>query len=188
MLLVREPSDQEIRAFLATWTNEPFSYPEVGGTRGDAPPGYVVDHNRVRLGSGRDVFERAVGALRRWEMFRLGWLRQCDTEAPIEAGVTVAVLVHRFGVWSLNVCRIVYVIDEPRRFAFAYGTLAEHAERGEERFSVEWLTGDDSVWYDIFAFSRPQQLLARIGRPFARHLQREFARDSLAAMKRAVDR
>jgi uncharacterized protein (UPF0548 family) len=25
-----------------------------------------------------------------------------------------------------------------RRFGFAYGTLAQHAESGEERFTVEW--------------------------------------------------
>jgi len=34
------------------------------------------------------------------------------------------------GVWFLNAARIVYVIDEPRRFSFAYGTLPGHAERG----------------------------------------------------------
>jgi alpha-ketoglutarate-dependent taurine dioxygenase len=52
-------------------------------------------------------------------------------------------------------------LEQPvRRFAFAYGTLAEHAESGEERFQVEWRE-DDSVWYDILAFSRPNQLFSR---------------------------
>lgn len=35
-------------------------------------------------------------------------------------------------------------------------------------------------------FSLPQQLLARLGYPFARRLQKCFARDSAAAMLRAV--
>lgn len=35
-------------------------------------------------------------------------------------------------------------------------------------------------------FSRPQKLLAGLGYPFARGLQRRFARDSVAAMQRAV--
>ena len=67
-------------------------------------------------------------------------------------GTTVAILVHAFGLWSLNACRIVYVMDDHedagvRRFGFAYGTLAEHAESGEERFSVEWNRSDGAVWY-----------------------------------------
>ncbi|HKB38190.1 MAG TPA: DUF1990 family protein [Gemmataceae bacterium] len=36
------------------------------------------------------------------------------------------------------------------------------------------------------AFSRPQQLLARLGYPLARRLQKRFARDSAAAMQKAV--
>ena len=71
--------------------------------------------------------------------------------------------------FSLNACRIVYTIDSGgdedgviKRYGFAYGTLAEHAERGEERFSVEWHAEDDSVWYDLFAFSWPNHRLARL--------------------------
>ncbi len=92
---------------------------------------------------------------------------------------------------SLNACRIVYVLEEDapiRRYGFGYGTLAEHAEQGEERFSVEWHSGDDSVWYDILAFSRPNQWLVRAGYPLTRRLQRRFARDSMGAMAAAVGR
>ena len=73
-----------------------------------------------------------------------------------------------------------------QRFGFAYGTLPEHAESGEERFTVEWHEADDAVWYDILAFSRPHQLLARLGKPVARRLQKRFARGSAEAMRRAV--
>ena len=73
-----------------------------------------------------------------------------------------------------------------QRFGFAYGTLPEHAESGEERFTVEWHEEDDTVWYDIVAFSRPQQLPARLGYPLARRMQKRFARDSAAAMQRTV--
>lgn len=54
-----------------------------------------------------------------------------------------------------------------RRSGFAYGTLTCHVERGEERFAVEWLA-DDSVWYDLRAFSRPQLWAARLAKPVAR--------------------
>ncbi len=51
------------------------------------------------------------------------------------------------------------------RFGFAYGTLPGHVESGEERFLVEWDRGDDAVWYDILAFSRPNHVLTRLGYP-----------------------
>src|SRR5262249_16001520 len=66
------------------------------------------------------------------------------------------------------------------------GGVAERGEAGEEGFTVEWDEAGSAVWYDILAFSRPQQLLARLGYPFARRLQKRFARDSAAAMRRAV--
>ena len=122
-------------------------------------------------------------------MFELGWLHLYWPSASLEAGSTVAVLVCAFGVYWLNACRIVYVFDEEapvRRFGFANGTLSEHSEQGEERFSVEWHPGDDSVWYDILAFSRPNHWLARAGYPLSRRLQHRFATESMRAMQSAV--
>jgi uncharacterized protein (UPF0548 family) len=101
----------------------------------------------------------------------------------------VAVLAHVFGFWSLNTCRIVYVVDDEgpvKRYGFAYGTLPEHVESGEERFMVEWDQENASVWYDILAFSRPNQFLACLAYPLVRRLQKRFARDSAAAMLTAV--
>lgn len=157
--------------------------------QGQAPAGYNVDHNRVLLGSGGEAFARAVSAIRTWEMFNLGWCRLYPRGAPVEVGTTVAVLVRHFGFWSLNACRIVYLIEERgavQRYGFAYGTVAEHAETGEERFSVEWDRGGGSVWYDLYAFSRPRHPMARAAYPLSRALQRRFAKGSKAAMVRAV--
>jgi uncharacterized protein (UPF0548 family) len=148
-----------------------------------------VDRTRIKLGEGARTFAAAKAALGRWEHFRLGWVETWPPETPIQAGQVVAVIARRVGLWWLNACRIVYVVDEEgpvQRYGFAYGTLPEHAESGEERFTVEWHEADDAVWYDILAFSRPQQLLARLGYPLARRLQKRFARDSAAAMRRAV--
>ena len=50
------------------------------------------------------------------------------------------------GLWWLNACRIVYVVDESgpiSKFGFAYGTLPGHVESGEERFLIEWDRGDE---------------------------------------------
>ena len=118
-------------------------------------------------------------------MFNFAWLHLCWPDAPIETGTTVGVLAHLPGFWSLNACRIVFVIDEEgevRRYGFAYGTLPEHVERGQESFVIEWHSKDDSVWYDILAYSRPNHFLAKMGYPVTRLLQKRFARDSMNAM------
>lgn len=147
-----------------------------------------MDHNRARLG-GDDAWDRAVSALKDWKMFDVGWARLLPPGRPIEVGTTIAVLARHYGLRSLNPCRIVYLVHEDdgpvRRRGFAYGTLPGHAQGGEERFTVEQ-HGDGSVFYDLYAFSRPNDPLARYGRPFARALQQRFARDSLQAMVRAT--
>jgi uncharacterized protein (UPF0548 family) len=186
LLSLRKPTPLEIRAFLDRQRGAPFSYPDVGATRSTLPPGWAVDHNRIRLGQGRADFEAACAAVRRWEMFRIGWVEIQGADAPPAAGMVVGPLAHVFGVWFLNACRVVYVIEEERRFGLAYGTLPAHAESGEERFSVEWREEDDSVWYDLLAFSRPGHWLTRLGQPVVRRLQKRFAKASMAAMERAV--
>jgi uncharacterized protein (UPF0548 family) len=192
LFLLGEPSEERILEFLRAQRGAQFSYEEVGASREDAkePAGYAVDHNRARLGGGEGMFGRAVAALRAWKMLDVGWIRILPPGAPIEVGTTVAVLARHHGLRSLNACRIVYLVDEDdgdaRRYGFAYGTLPEHGERGEERFTVEWSRDDNSVHYDLYAFSRPNHLLAKIGHPLARRLQRRFARDSVRAMIRAV--
>jgi uncharacterized protein (UPF0548 family) len=72
------------------------------------------------------------------------------------------------------------------RFGFAYGTLPDHAGTGEERFLIEWNREDNSVWYDILAFSRPNHFLTRLGYPLVRRTQKRFGRESAAAMQCAV--
>ncbi len=189
MLSLRKPSAERLRDFLAAQSTLDLTYPAVGATAAVPPAGYVVDRTRIKLGEGSGTFAAAKAALGRWEHFRLGWVEAWPPETPIQAGQVVAVIARLFGLWWLNACRIVYVVDEEgsvQRFGFAYGTLPEHAESGEERFTVEWHEQDDAVWYHILAFSRPQQLLARLGYPFARRLQKRFARDSAAAMRKAV--
>ena len=145
-----------MHAFLAAQTHREFSYEQVGASRIAAPAGYIVDHNRVRLGVGRAAFERARDAVRQWKMFDIPWLELCWPNVSIETGATVAVAVHHLGFWSLNACRIVYTIEESgpiEKFGFAYGTLPDHSEMGEERFSVEFHVDDQTVWYDVYAFS-----------------------------------
>lgn len=189
MFLLTKPSEGVVRQFIASQEKLPFSYADVGATRGEPPRGYTLDHNRIKLGTGGETFERAILALRKWRQFDLGWVKVVPDETPIEPDATVAIRARTFGFWSLSASRIVYVInaDGPvEKFGFAYGTLPDHVERGEERFTIELHAADNSVWYDILAFSRPRHQLVKLGFPLARILQKRFARESLKVMAEAV--
>jgi uncharacterized protein (UPF0548 family) len=185
-LCLRVPSDEDVRGFLREVEGTPFSYAEVGATRDlIRPAGFLnYDHNRVELGRGAATWERAKNAIRTWKMFDLALTQIFWTNTALIVGKNIGVVAHHLGFHSLNATRIVYVIDEPRRFGFAYGTLQQHAESGEERFLVEWDEATDVVTYDLYAFSRPRAVLARLGAPYARSLQKKFVVLSKKAMVR----
>lgn len=190
MIALRKPSRELILAHLAAQSVKGFSYQEVGRTANDPPSTYVVDRTRARLGTGEAVFRKATEALKAWEQFRLGWVETCPAGAPIVEGQPVAILARCFGLWWINACKIVYVVDESGpvcRFGFAYGTLPDHAGQGEERFLVDWDRETGEVHYDILAFSRPQWLLSKLGYPSMRRLQKRFGRESSNAMARSVE-
>jgi len=74
---------------------------------------------------------------------------------PLLAPGDTALLVLPVGPCRITApVRVVYVVDEPKRKGYAYGTLAGHPADGEEAFIVE-MREDDSVWLLIRAFSRP---------------------------------
>lgn len=189
MLSPRKPPAESIRRFLTAQAKLDFSYSAVGATANQLPTGFVVDQTRVKLGEGEPVFQAAKAALRRWRQFDLGWLEAWPPETPIQTGEVVAVVARAIGLWWLNACKIVYVVDTSgpiSRFGLAYGTLPDHAGRGEERFLIEWDQADNSVWYDILAFSRPNHFLPRLGDPIVRRTRKRFGRESAAAMLKAV--
>lgn len=194
MLSLRKPAPAAIEALLAGVSASDFTYPAefAGATLATPflpPGGFNVDHTRVKLGSGAAVFAAAKTALEGWKQYDLGWLQMVPDTTPIAAGSVVASVVRYFGMWWVNPCRVISVSDQSadasvKRFGFAFGTLPGHAECGEERFLLEWDRRDDGVWYDILAFSRPQHILPRLAVPLTRRLQKRFARESAAAMKR----
>src|SRR6186713_1462687 len=112
MFFFNKPSDEFIRQYISTHADDPFNYLEVGASAEEnAPNGYNLDHNRIRLGKGRDIFNKAKAALRSWKMFDLGWIDLCWPNTPIETGSVVGILARHLGFWSLNMTRIIYVIQ-----------------------------------------------------------------------------
>ena len=187
MFSYTKPTRSQIDRFIAAASKTDFTYSPIGETKFDArPPAYTVDQNSIKIGRGEADFERAKQATRDWKMFVMSWVEICWPNTPIEKDQTVAILIRHFGFYSLNAARIVYTIDKWDWFGFAYGTLRDHGESGEERFSVRLDRETGDVIYDLYAFSRPNYLSARLAHPLTRLLQKRFAADSKAAMLHAV--
>jgi uncharacterized protein (UPF0548 family) len=150
--------------------------------------GFDLDERSTIVGSGEAAFVRATNALIEWRHYELGWLEVSPKPAPLTPGTVVAVSVRHLGFWSLNGCRLVYSIGSPgdTTFGFAYGTLANHAEAGEEIFQVSFRPDTGEVSYLIRAASKPRAALARLGYPVVRLLQARFRRDSTRALRRAI--
>jgi len=186
MLFLHRPSDQQIRSLRDARNASPFSYPDVGATRNQPPAGWRINHMRKLIGTGRALHHKIVQALFSWELLTVGNLELFSTTPQVTPQAAVAIRSRHFGIWSVDFCRVIYVIsEEPEqngeilRTGFAYGTLPGHAVKGEEIFSVEFHPATEEVWYDIFSFSLPANSLIRFASPIARATQRRFAKASL---------
>lgn len=159
----------------------PLTYVEVGATRGELPSGYHhVRMSRV-VGHGRTEFEAAADAVMRWEAQSRSGIRVEASTRRAEPGTVV-----RLHIGPITApARVVYVVDEPDRRGFAYGTLPGHPETGEEAFVVQ-LRSDASVLFTVTAFSRAGTLLTRVGGPFNRAFQRFMSRRYLGMIEQAV--
>ncbi|HUR20805.1 MAG TPA: DUF1990 domain-containing protein [Vicinamibacterales bacterium] len=188
MFFLQRPSAEVIERLITESRELPLSYGPVGLVQ-HSSKAFDVDKTAVVIGRGAADFERARAALATWKQFDVGWAELFPKNAPVETGTVVMLLVRHLGFWSLNGCRVVYRVgetDPDRRFGFAYGTLSNHSELGEEIFEVDFDPATDDVSYRIHAASRPRAALARLGYPIARLLQARFRRDSVKAMKRAT--
>ena len=187
MFFARRPSAQVIDRFLRDSRDLPLSYRPTGDVRPEIA-GHQVDELTVAVGNGRTDFERARTALASWKQFDIGWVEVFPPQASVSPGTVVAILIRHLGFWSLNGCRVVYEVKDGVgcKYGFAYGTLTNHAESGEELFEVFIDARTQEVIYRIRATSRPQATLAWIGQPVVRLLQARFRTHSAAAMKRAV--
>jgi uncharacterized protein (UPF0548 family) len=157
-----------------------LTYAEVGGTSGTLPAGYHhLDVSRV-VGQGRDWFDVAAGRVLTWEVQRRAGLT-VDTSREVALGVR-AVLRMRVGPVPVRApVEVVVVTVEPDRVGFAYGTLAGHPERGEERFEVG-LRADGAVEARIRAFSRPGRWFTHLAGPVGRRLQQSTTQRYLDAL------
>lgn len=174
-------SPEQIAAILAAQRHAPLSYEPVGAA--STPEGWFDNRGGTWLGTGPATFEKARRSLQAWIHFDLGWVTAVpEPGATIAPGAVVAVLTRTFGLASVNIAKVIAVTDEPRRYAFSYGTTAHHVESGEETFAITWHP-DDRVTYDVWSYSRPAHPLVKLFAPIARSLQRRFIVDSCERLR-----
>ena len=130
-------------------------------------------------------FDRCLAALREWRQYDLGWCHVARPRPALVEGELSATIARAFGLWSVNCCRIVRVIEEPGRFAFAIGTLPHHVETGEELFELTDAGGGRTT-FRIASFSGPHHPLVRIGWPVASLAVRRFLREAPGALERCA--
>lgn len=161
-----------------------LTYPEVGATDGELPPGYGHVRMSRRIGRGRDAFEDAAEALLTWQMHAGAGVRHRSGPDRATPGADVG-----FTWFGMRLeCRVVSVIADEDRRGFTYGTLPRHPECGEERFVVSHDPTTREVSAEIIAFSRPSGLAARLAGPVGRHLQAHMTRRYLDALERVATR
>jgi uncharacterized protein (UPF0548 family) len=172
----------EQRLELAASAVPTYAWP-AGRTLGDEAPahGFVLAQ---QVGRGADAFTAAREALR-----TLGPQRAVARVHPVGAtaslGDDVIVAVSMGPVTVVASNRIVAVVDEPRRFAFAYGTLPGHPEQGEEGFEVTRRT-DDVVIARIVVDAVPAVAMGRLLAAPVLLASRHYGRRYLAAIASAV--
>ena len=142
------------------------------------PDGYHHVRKSAVIGSGRTRFEDAAAKVMRWGMLRGAGVRVDATSEVAAVGSEVLV-----GIGPVRApCRVVYVIDDPDRRGFAYGTLPGHPESGEELFAVRYDPATDEVHAEVAAFSRHATWWSKLGSPVTALMQRVITSRYLTAL------
>jgi uncharacterized protein (UPF0548 family) len=142
-----------------------LTYAEVGATREDTglPAGYRHVRRRRRVGAGRAAFDALAAGMRAFQVHRgAGMAVRAEGPATVGRVFTSGLGIGPFRLWAP--CQIVWLADEPDRYAYGFGTLRGHPMSGEEAMLAS-LEADGSVWFAIRAFSRPVAWYARVGGP-----------------------
>lgn len=119
------------------------------------PSGFRAAISVRRIGSGAERFASASADVLNGDFFDRAGLRATNTDG---SALDVAALrgesptIRIFNSWwplsRSEEYRVIYVIKEDRKVAFALGTLSEWPVSGELLFSVEW-RDDDTVWSEV---------------------------------------
>ncbi|HEU4756715.1 MAG TPA: DUF1990 family protein [Agromyces sp.] len=206
----------------STFTDQSVTYGAIGATLDPdllryPPAGFRPAEDSVKLGSGRDRFDRAAEELMTWGVQKGAGFELADVSpgtgaqytgisygpdgaplaeqpAPrteqrfgpdgtpyVSAGMTATLKPEgRPRARGIPVL-VVYVVDEPERIGFAYGTTGDAPESGEESFLLEH-RDDDSVWLTIRSALQARGGVRRVLAPWVRRRRRELTKRELRAL------
>ena len=166
---------------LARCAADDLTYEPVGLSLGNAPRSPLTRRAwSVELPAAS--FDRARKAIEGWEVHRGAGL-EVLADGPVATGTNVAMRAP-LPIGQIDVtCRIVAVVDEPRRFGFAYGTLSVHPEQGEESFVIT--QHSSGTTFEVVAVARAVHPIARVMPFLADTLQDRAVRRYLTAMESA---
>lgn len=206
----------------STFTDQSVTYGAIGATLDPdllryPPAGFRPAEDSVKLGSGRERFDRAAEELMTWGIQKGAGFEvtevapgtgaqytgiSYDADGSPLAGQPAAQSEQRFaadgtpfvsaGMTATLKRRerlrtrstpvlVVYVVDEPGRIGFAYGTTGDAPEHGEESFVLEH-RDDDTVWLTIRSALEPKGGIHRLLAPLVRRRRRELTRAELRAL------
>jgi len=149
--------------------------------RGETPPGYRRDSWEVDVGPDDESrFERCGTAVLGWAAQRGAGIRVMP-DRPVVLDETFALVLPLPIGYAIATARVIHVVKDEDTIGFAYGTLPSHPEEGEEIFLVRRRAG--RVLFEVSAFSKPRDPLARLGLPVTRWLQRRTNRTYLASIQ-----
>jgi uncharacterized protein (UPF0548 family) len=161
---------------------QPYTYPYVGETRTDPPPGYRRMAVREVIGAGRDTFTRAADTLLTWRMQERSGLEVVASDEVVRPGAVVVVTMRAGPARIAAPCRVAACVRDEARAGFTYGTLPGHPVSGEESFLVEH-HDDGTVTAAVTAFSRPARWFTRLGAPLTGVAQWMAARRYIDALR-----
>jgi uncharacterized protein (UPF0548 family) len=206
----------------STFTDQSVTYGAIGATLDPdllryPPAGFRPAEDSVKLGSGKDRFDRAAEELMTWGVQKGAGFDVADispgtgaqytgiaygpdgaplAEQPaprteqrfgpdgtpyVSAGMTATLKPEgRPRARGIPVL-VVYVVDEPERIGFAYGTTGDAPESGEESCVLEHRE-DDSVWLTIRSALQPRGGVRRVLAPWVRRRRRELTKRELRAL------
>lgn len=157
------PSAVQLDRMLEVARRSPLTYDHLGSTLPPVDTRRPVRQRHLVLGHGPEGFELAVAGLERWVCHDGIRARVHPAAAAIEVGSSLLVVLPVGPACIVVPDRVVAVVDEPRRFGFAYGTLDGHQERGEESFLAELLddgTVRGTISVDAVAATLPARLVS----------------------------
>jgi uncharacterized protein (UPF0548 family) len=187
MFQFRRPSAQQLERVLAASIAAAPTFEPVGATQSATRvSGFRFDTYSGIIGHGARDWPAARHGLKVWAAHTGAGASLTPDDAPVAENQTIVVTT-RVGLLHVLVpCRVAYVVDEPNRFGFAYVTLPGHPECGEEAFMLT-RGDDDLITFTMSSHSHPAELLARLGGPVSRVVQRHTNLAYIAGLRRFVE-